>query len=371
MNSLSDKELDEMLNSSQSDFWTDHENVDNVDVEVGEVIDITNIDEIVPISNIILISEKNIGQNQEIKQCEMLTLNENELTPVPESEREPQPEDESENDQLDLDNNFIMESEEQLHEAENQIMDTDTQNTLEDQNGAVASDSLRKTQMLRRMHGKDYKGMKKQQENNKWKYTVNRNERKMKPFCDSAFCKKIKTRYCHSFNEEVRKSIFTQFRKMSWDMKKVYVSSLIDIKTPKEKKSDNEISRRGFTYDYFLFKKNSRFKVCKITFLNTLGINQWMAIHFASSSNNNRTCLPKHVIKTPTRSRQTDAGAVSKQCMTKWLRDLPKLESHYCRSSTSKLYLEPVFFSKMDVYRQYKLSCVAANKKVLSTAFFF
>lgn len=74
----------------------------------------------------------------------------------------------------------------------------------------------------------------------------------------------------------------------------------------------------------------------------------------------------QNTIKTDTRSRQTDAEAAGKQFLTKWLQGLPKLELHYCRSTTSKLYLEPVFFSKIDDYQQYKLSYLAASWKGFS-----
>ena len=37
----------------------------------------------------------------------------------------------------------------------------------------------------------------------------------------------------------------------------------------------------------------------------------------------------------------------------KFLADLPKLSSHYCRASFSKLYLEPCFQSISEVYRMF------------------
>lgn len=108
---------------------------------------------------------------------------------------------------------------------------------------------------------RSYKGLKKDPESNKWKYVIERCERKMSNHCNSGFCIKAKTRFCHLFDEQSRKDIFKKFWQMSWDMKKIYVSSLIDIISPKEKKGENEMSRRGFTYNYFLFKAKSRMQV--------------------------------------------------------------------------------------------------------------
>jgi len=59
-------------------------------------------------------------------------------------------------------------SEEQQYENSNQI-DAVTQNINENKNAEITSSSVQKSQMLRRMHGKDYRGMKKDQETNKWK----------------------------------------------------------------------------------------------------------------------------------------------------------------------------------------------------------
>jgi len=42
-----------------------------------------------------------------------------------------------------------------------------------------------------------------------------------------------------------------------------------------------------------------------------------------------------------------------KESAENFLNSLPKMESHYCRSTTSKLYLEPVRQSHSELYREY------------------
>lgn len=49
--------MDAILNSPQRDFWNDDENVNNIGVQVGEVID-----EIVPDFDIIIINEEKMIQ---------------------------------------------------------------------------------------------------------------------------------------------------------------------------------------------------------------------------------------------------------------------------------------------------------------------
>lgn len=58
---LSDIDLDALLNSSQTDFWNDKENVEhnnitNNNVQVGDIIDIANIDKTVATSDIIILT---------------------------------------------------------------------------------------------------------------------------------------------------------------------------------------------------------------------------------------------------------------------------------------------------------------------------
>jgi len=55
----------------------------------------------------------------------------------------------------------------------------------------------------------------------------------------------------------------------------------------------------------------------------------------------------------PATSRQSEALELL-ELVRKFLKDLPKLLSHYCRASTSEEYLEPQFQSIAEVYRVFK-----------------
>ena len=41
-------------------------------------------------------------------------------------------------------------------------------------------------------------------------------------------------------------------------------------------------------------------------------------------------------------------------CLRQFLLDLPKMPSRYCRQSSSKLYLEPIFQSFQEVFKLYQ-----------------
>ncbi|GFO39947.1 hypothetical protein PoB_006645200 [Plakobranchus ocellatus] len=49
---------------------------------------------------------------------------------------------------------------------------------------------------------------------------------------------------------------------------------------------------------------------------------------------------------------------------------LPKMPSHYCRKDTHKLYLEPMFQSYADIYREYSSVCEAESKTKMSRTVF-
>lgn len=55
-----------------------------------------------------------------------------------------------------------------------------------------------------------------------------------------------------------------------------------------------------------------------------------------------------------------------------FLESIPRMESHYCRSSTSKTYLEPVFNSLTCLYKEYVKHCnerVCASRRVFTEVF--
>ncbi|VVC45497.1 Hypothetical protein CINCED_3A011375 [Cinara cedri] len=106
-----------------------------------------------------------------------------------------------------------------------------------------------------------------------------RSKRIMKETCSSKKCQNLKNRFCQNFDEKLRRDIFKKFwSTTTWEEKKTFVISMV-ANTPR--KSDTtglgDESRRSNTFIYFLNHTNTeRLQVCKIMFLNTLGLNEWM-----------------------------------------------------------------------------------------------
>lgn len=186
-----------------------------------------------------------------------------------------------------------------------------------------------------------------------------RAEREMGPACNSNHCKKTKD--CQKIKQEEREAIFNFFwKKMNWDQKKVYVTSLVSGVAPKRRTVGNcEAYRRGNTLQYRLKTQDDKIlRVCKKLYLSTLGLKEWTVLSWVKQSCNGMT--ESTVEKNKTRNSGLKKTNTEKEGLIQFLDELPKLPSHYCRQSTSKVYLEPTFGNNMsDIYREYRNWCTS------------
>jgi hypothetical protein len=138
-------------------------------------------------------------------------------------------------------------------------------------------------------------------------------------------------------------------------------------------RKEAEISRRSVSIAYHLKVGRDRVRVCQIMFLHTLCTGEWSVRNWLK---NNRKS-GADVLENNSRN-ENDAAHISKRKCEKKLRSLkeffdqiPKMESHYCRASTMKLYLEPLWKSKSVLYEFYKSDSCSKNSLnyVSKTAF--
>ncbi|KAK4882731.1 hypothetical protein RN001_006050 [Aquatica leii] len=127
---------------------------------------------------------------------------------------------------------------------------------------------------------------------------------------------------------------------MSWDMRKVYVAATVQMTQTMRPAKEN--SKRNYSFQYYLKKKGKELQVCKTMFLNTLNLKEWSVRNWVVTSNSGMHGDSKDV-NMPTKRRVSCEKKDSLLHMKDFLEKLPKLESHYCRSDTKKLYLETIF----------------------------
>lgn len=203
------------------------------------------------------------------------------------------------------------------------------------------------------------------------KQDTERSERKLQPTCNSEFCKKSKVRKCSSISQVDRERMFNYFwKEMSWDQRKVYISTSVE-KLPVKRKTTtaNPDSRRQGTFVYYLNTNNERIQVCRTMFLNTFQLGYKMVQDWVNNSNcgMHQNSERKITVKQNLQIRKS----LGIENIDKFLNNLPKLPSHYARQNTTKLFLEPIFKTLTEVYKLYKTYCGENNLPTLTKKYFY
>ena len=249
-------------------------------------------------------------------------------------------------------NDYSDSNDSNINNDEMEINEVDHEETVETETSS-ASNRKRKRCTLKqkhkklRMNGEAYLGVSTNDEGVKT-HCKERAGRLMCPSGCSKKCKKqSKNRQCTLITEDNRSAVFEKFwKEMTWNEKKMYVVSLVE-KTQVAQRTTGGPSRRSFSFRYHLWQNNNRVVVCKSMFCNTLGISEKTIHNWITDA----TC---GVPKGKATSSSIPARNERRESAKEYLLGLPNMPSHYCRSSSSKKYLEPLFASISEVYREYK-----------------
>lgn len=209
----------------------------------------------------------------------------------------------------------------------------------------------KKTKVMElRENGKAYKGKKK--DGDTWVYDKEKDERSLKPRCHCKISVQKPKFKCLDITDEQRNKIFSKFwRNMSWKEKKVYVKTLTVVKPIQRKRSEKETSKRRNAFELYLEVDSIKYRVCRTMFLNTLDIGEWSLHNWTKL--NDESNKRENSQDQDKETRQQREEAKKTQQVTTFFDLLPKLESHYCRSQTTKLYLEPIWESKAQLLKVY------------------
>ena len=142
---------------------------------------------------------------------------------------------------------------------------------------------------------------------------------------------------------------------MTWDQRKQYIISHVEICPKKQVKSSD--SRRGESKQYFLTTSDGRVQVCQHTFLNTFGIKEWTVRYWLSMSDSGMAKKSQLTHKVVEGHSKKDDISFLKD----FFNSLPKMPSHYCRATTTRQYLEPIIENKNHLYNLYCKRCSEEN----------
>ncbi len=203
------------------------------------------------------------------------------------------------------------------------------------------------------MRGESYLGRSKNE-------PVVKQPRKIGMPCQSTACQNSTKLNCSSIDEGKREGIFNYFwGKLDWKERRIYVKSLVEVSNVKRHRTLADESRRSASLFCFLCVDGKRLRVCQRMFLSTLDIKQWSFLKWVGR----RGESPEKTARVRVRTEEQDF-------IKSFLLDLPKVPSHYCRSSSSKMYLEPFFKSLSHLHSQYKRACAERGLRPLSRQVF-
>lgn len=138
---------------------------------------------------------------------------------------------------------------------------------------------------------------------------------------------------------------------------------------PLQNKENNDVpSRRTYTFKYFFHVNGEKLEVCTKFYLGTLAISQ-KPVYTAHNTKNSKTntAAPDNRGKLPSSKRLPKANP---DFAREHIKSFPKVESHYCRATTSREYLESNL-SVGKMYHLYKEKCVENNIQAVKESMYY
>lgn len=105
-------------------------------------------------------------------------------------------------------------------------------------------------------------------------------------------------------------------------------------------------------------------------FLSTLGLGEKHVLNWCLTAKDNEMNFEKNKENNKRSTIKITPEKRKRIFVTEFLEKLPKLPSHYCRKSTSRLYFEPYIKSISQLYNMYLIKCNEENKQSVSRKVF-
>lgn len=183
---------------------------------------------------------------------------------------------------------------------------------------------------------------------------------------------------CGLVSQADRDQIFIKFWDLkSWEAKRAMIRGLVATREAVRRRAETATDRnKELLHDCFLPICTGKVRVCKNIFVSTLGIGndqfrRWTSYDLCASSSFDQAMDTtdvdtdaaarvahshehKNDKQTSLEKKSKVNNLKSRERVKKWLELLPKVPSHYCRSTTKRIYVESTFRSIMHMYSVYK-----------------
>ena len=209
--------------------------------------------------------------------------------------------------------------------------------------------------------------------------TVQREKRILLPRCNHIQKQSVTKRSirCGEISDETRQRIFDDFWKMkSWGERKMFVKMSVETRGAVRRRkvrmtapSNKQRNKKDLRDCYMRNANKEKVKVCKKFILSTLCIGEDQYRRWTGEESELHVSLSNSTGK---KKRGRLPGYRGRKGVEAWLEKLPKVPSHYCRASTTQVYVESTFRSYRHmhrVYREYTLSQDSSNTPVSRTLF--
>ncbi|CAH1107724.1 unnamed protein product [Psylliodes chrysocephalus] len=225
---------------------------------------------------------------------------------------------------------------------------------------------IEKTRKRQRYEGKWQRNIKKQKINSGQEYISRLGKKheakKVLPPCDSAKCKYKCTK---SICDADRRELFQKFYRLcDKTLQREYLARNIERIEPKNEKV---YKKRQITCAYYFTTNNRKIRVCKLFFRNTLNISNNSIDTVLKKKNEFDFLTPEKRGTHSNRANKVDDALV--KGVFDHINCFPRTESHYCRSSTSKEYLEGSLNISI-MYRLYKEKCLETHQPFVKEHFY-
>lgn len=181
--------------------------------------------------------------------------------------------------------------------------------------------------------------------------------------------KKIKSDICNCrydcsklITPEGRQSLFNKYYSLGKLEKDAFIASTIQVMDTKRPNKAIENSRRKKTINYFFFVEGEFVKVCKRFYLDTLAISHQKVDYL----------YKKNLCKVEGPHNRKVNNFISedlKNDVRDHIRSFPKIESHYCRSSSKKEFVDSRL-SIQKMYEMYEQNCEENNKEKVKASMY-
>lgn len=200
---------------------------------------------------------------------------------------------------------------------------------------------------FKRQHGEEYVNVK--------GHTVS------KRIVEKKMCRSIKNcpyKCSQTITKEERELIQKSFWSLNDEKKLHFYSKHIKRRLAARKRTQQEVSKKTYSYEYSLIVSGVCMRVCQEYFLHTLNISKQRIYYFFKRCQDSSTNIPR----SPLQGKHTKkiVPQKNKDEVRAHIKSFPTVESHYCRASTNKQYLE----RNLNIRRMYELYMLTTEEPV-------